>query len=276
MPKVRTSRSTPPPLGFEDIEPVLNALNNEMVSAQRDSQAGKRKDEALWPIFRLHHQRSRFVYQMFVSGRISKQVLDYCIEQQYADGALISKWKKPGYESLCCLRCLDTRSTTYSTTCICRVPRKDLEKGRLIECVQCGCRGCSSNDVSGADISLKRNRSSSDKETDRGTDNVEGIQYGHGNDDYYENDGENRYENEAENDYEDEQTEDQILNESHAKRRKTRDYDEDEQEFDDDHHHSNSSRTTPSSSSSSHSAHSSSSSSSSHSEPPRSSAEDVD
>ena len=32
------------------------------VSAENMDQAGKRKDELLWPIFRLHHQRSRYIW----------------------------------------------------------------------------------------------------------------------------------------------------------------------------------------------------------------------
>ncbi|RZL46701.1 MAG: hypothetical protein EOP00_14195, partial [Pedobacter sp.] len=27
--------------------------------------------------------------------------------------------------------------------CICRVPKSQIEQDRIIECVHCGCRGCS-------------------------------------------------------------------------------------------------------------------------------------
>ena len=45
-----------------------------------------------------------------------------------ADGNLIAKWKKQGYENLCCLRCIQTRDTNFATNCICRVPKAKLEE----------------------------------------------------------------------------------------------------------------------------------------------------
>uniref|UniRef100_A0A8B9KXU1 Protein BUD31 homolog n=1 Tax=Astyanax mexicanus TaxID=7994 RepID=A0A8B9KXU1_ASTMX len=65
------------------------------------------------------------------------------ILEGYADKNLIAKWKKQGYENLCCLRCIQTRDTNFGTNCICRVPKGKLEVGRIIECTHCGCRGCS-------------------------------------------------------------------------------------------------------------------------------------
>ena len=44
-----------------------------------------------------------------------------------ADKNLIAKWKKQGYENLCCLRCIQTRDTNFATNCICRVPKSKLE-----------------------------------------------------------------------------------------------------------------------------------------------------
>lgn len=41
---------------------------------------GKRKNEALWPVFQITWQRSRYVYDMhYVYKAISKDVLEYCI-----------------------------------------------------------------------------------------------------------------------------------------------------------------------------------------------------
>lgn len=37
----------------------------EFLSAETDPHEGKRKVEAMWPIFRLHHQRSRYIYDLF-------------------------------------------------------------------------------------------------------------------------------------------------------------------------------------------------------------------
>ena len=56
MPKIRTKRSAPPPEGWELLEPTLRELDARMREAEADSHDGKRKTQALWPIFRLHHQ----------------------------------------------------------------------------------------------------------------------------------------------------------------------------------------------------------------------------
>lgn len=55
------------------------------------------------------------------------ELYDYCIKEGYADKNLIAKWKKQGYENLCCLRCIQTRDTNFGTNCICRVPKGKLE-----------------------------------------------------------------------------------------------------------------------------------------------------
>ncbi|KMZ59566.1 hypothetical protein ZOSMA_67G00590 [Zostera marina] len=52
---------------------------------------------------------------------------------------------QPGYERLCCLRCIQPRDHNFQTTCVCRVP-KHLREEKAIECVHCGCRGCASGD----------------------------------------------------------------------------------------------------------------------------------
>jgi hypothetical protein len=64
-------------------------------SAENEPHEGKRKVEGLWPIFRLHHQRSRYVFDLYYKrSAISKELLDYCIKQGLADGNLIAKWRK--------------------------------------------------------------------------------------------------------------------------------------------------------------------------------------
>ena len=169
MPKLRTVRSSAssrhkrPPEGWELIEPTLEELEGKMREAETESHEGKRKVEALWPIFKIHHQRSRYIYDLYYRRKaISKgkyhqfityfqnlkeqlilELYDYCLKHKLADGNLIAKWKKQGYENLCCLRCIQTRDTNFATNCICRVPKSKLEEGKIVECVHCGCRGCS-------------------------------------------------------------------------------------------------------------------------------------
>eukprot|EP01054_Gregarina_sp_Poly1_P008593 Gregarina_sp_Poly_1__8592@NODE_50_length_17596_cov_118_903303_g43_i0_p9_GENE_NODE_50_length_17596_cov_118_903303_g43_i0NODE_50_length_17596_cov_118_903303_g43_i0_p9_ORF_typecomplete_len185_score26_51G10/PF01125_17/1_8e68_NODE_50_length_17596_cov_118_903303_g43_i01144812002 len=146
MPKVRTlDKKRRPPAGWELMESTLEELNARMREAEREPHEGKRKCEALWPIFRIHHQRSRYVYDMYFKKKaISKELYEWCLREGHADRFLIAKWKKTGYERLCCLRCIQTQSSAFGSTCICRVPKRDLADDKLIECVHCGCRGCAS------------------------------------------------------------------------------------------------------------------------------------
>ena len=64
MPKVRRSRKKAPE-GWELIEPTLEELDQKMSEAETESHEGKRKVEALWPIFKIHHQKSRYIYDLF-------------------------------------------------------------------------------------------------------------------------------------------------------------------------------------------------------------------
>jgi bud site selection protein 31 len=98
---------------------------------------------------------SRYIYDLYYEkAAISKPLYEWLLKNNYADAALIAKWKKQGYEKLCCLRCVQTKETNFSSTCICRVPKATLTKGDEesegggggIECVNCGCRGCASSD----------------------------------------------------------------------------------------------------------------------------------
>ncbi|WVZ68095.1 hypothetical protein U9M48_017083 [Paspalum notatum var. saurae] len=145
MPKIKTSRVKYPE-GWELIEPTIRELDAKMREAENDPHDGKRKCEALWPIFCISHQRSRYIYDLYYKRKeISQELYEFCLDQGYADRNLIAKWKKPGYERLCCLRCIQTRDHNFATTCVCRVP-KHLREEQVIECVHCGCRGCASGD----------------------------------------------------------------------------------------------------------------------------------
>ncbi|RNA38151.1 BUD31 -like protein [Brachionus plicatilis] len=140
---LRNKRKQPPD-GWELIEPTLDELEQKMREAESAPHEGKRRTEVLWPIFQIHHQRSRYIYELYHKRKaITKELYDYCINEKIADANLIAKWKKQGYENLCCLRCIQTRDTNFGTNCICRVPKAKMEEGKIIECVHCGCHGCS-------------------------------------------------------------------------------------------------------------------------------------
>lgn len=101
--------------------------------AETESHEGKRKQESLWPIFKIHHQKSRYIYDLFYRRKaISRELYNFCLDEKIADKNLIAKWKKPGYENLCCLRCIQTRDTNFGTNCICRVPKGKLEEVRVL------------------------------------------------------------------------------------------------------------------------------------------------
>ncbi|KAF8423504.1 cell cycle control protein cwf14 [Terfezia claveryi] len=98
MPPIRTSRNRkPPPEGFEEIEDTLLEFTNKMKDAENAPHEGKRKNESVWEIFRISHQRSRYIYDLYYSKEaISKALYDWLLKNGYADANLIAKWKKQG------------------------------------------------------------------------------------------------------------------------------------------------------------------------------------
>lgn len=119
--------------------------------AEAESTASKSQQESLWPIYQIHHQRSRYVYDLYYTkSAISQKLYQWLLKNRYADANLIAKWRKQGYEHLCCLRCIQSKDNIHGATCICRVPKKQLnggeKPGKPVQCVTCGCRGCASTD----------------------------------------------------------------------------------------------------------------------------------
>lgn len=78
---------------------------------------------------RINHTRSRYIYELYYKREaISKELYDWLLKQEYADAkwvdshcyncqdtlltsalSLIAKWKKAGYDKLCCARCIQSR-----------------------------------------------------------------------------------------------------------------------------------------------------------------------
>lgn len=72
------------------------------MTAENDTHDGKRKCETLWPIFKIAHQKSRYIFDLYHRRKeISKELYEFCLDQGYADRNLIAKWKK-----VCLLACL--------------------------------------------------------------------------------------------------------------------------------------------------------------------------
>ena len=147
---VRRSNKPPPP-GYDKIEPIIDALENELRDKVKESNLNKRNTESIWPIHQINWQRSRYVYDMYYThNQISKRVYDYCLKNKIADAGLIAKWKKPGYERLCSTYVINPANYKFGTTSICRVPLKDRgENAKKAQDPTTGCLGCASGDGAG-------------------------------------------------------------------------------------------------------------------------------
>jgi len=129
------------------LEDKLDEFEQRMREAVIETHEGKRRAETHWPIIKIHHQRSRYIYEMYKEKKkISKPVYEFCIQEKYADQNLVAKWKKSGFERLCCLQCIQPQDHNYQTVCICRVPKGKLAEDVVVECIHCGCKGCASGD----------------------------------------------------------------------------------------------------------------------------------
>nr|GEW63817.1 protein BUD31 homolog 2 [Tanacetum cinerariifolium]GEX43378.1 protein BUD31 homolog 2 [Tanacetum cinerariifolium] len=66
--------------------------------AENDPHDGKRKCEALWPVFKIAHEQSHHVFDLYHHRKeISAELLEFCLDQGYADRNLIAKWKKASF-----------------------------------------------------------------------------------------------------------------------------------------------------------------------------------
>lgn len=138
MPPVRSARNRkPPPDGFDDIEDTLLEFANKMKDAENASHEGKKRHEVLWPIFQISHQRmsfplagdivtynfrstgSRYIFELYYGKEaISKLLYDWLLKNGYADGNLIAKWKKQGYEKVRISRAAFKYSTYVEKTTV--------------------------------------------------------------------------------------------------------------------------------------------------------------
>ena len=141
------------PKGWDMIEPTLSELHQKLrdgkynlnfmsfniilsvlikcvlIIVENEPIEGKRKPEVHWPIYKLHHQMSRYVYELFYKKKeISRELYEFCLREKWADAALIAKWKKSGFERLCCVQCIQKGDSAFGKGCICRVPKSHLEE----------------------------------------------------------------------------------------------------------------------------------------------------
>lgn len=148
MPRLRTLNTKKAPEGWDDVLPQLEEFQSQMRDAVNEPHEGKRRNEATWPITKIHYERSRYIYELYYTRKaISRELYDYLLREKYADAALIAKWKKPGYEYLCSLQAIDKRNSNFGTTSICRVPLHLRKSGQTLPSVTTGCISCASQEA---------------------------------------------------------------------------------------------------------------------------------
>lgn len=147
----RWGKKRAPPPGFDVVEPTLEALENELRDQVKETNDGKRKVEAMWPVHQINWQKTRYIYDMYYTFKqITKPIFDYCVNQKLVDSALMAKWKKPGYERLCSTYVINPTNYKFGTTSLCRVPWKDRsEDQKQAQDPTTGCRGCASGKGAG-------------------------------------------------------------------------------------------------------------------------------
>jgi|TARA_B110000003_G_scaffold60163_1_gene60337 bud site selection protein 31 len=144
----RRLKGKQPPEGFDMIEHAIEDFENQMKDAVNEEHEGKRKNELSWRIHRIHWEKNRFVFDlMYKRKALKRELYDYLCREKIADQALISKWRKPGYENLCSLLSIQKSATNFGTASICRVPMASrAPQQRLTPNVKTGCISCCSGD----------------------------------------------------------------------------------------------------------------------------------
>jgi bud site selection protein 31 len=65
---------------------ILEDYGKKMRDAENESHEGKRRTESLWPIMRISHARSRYIYELYYEKEgISKELYDWLLKEGYAD-----------------------------------------------------------------------------------------------------------------------------------------------------------------------------------------------
>ena len=64
----------------------LDEYQRQMRDAETESHEGKRKDESVWPIMRITHTRSRWIYELYYKREaISDELYEWLCDEKYAD-----------------------------------------------------------------------------------------------------------------------------------------------------------------------------------------------
>lgn len=137
------ARKAPP--GMEKIQDKLQEFEARTRDVLNTPADDKRRNEITWPMHKLHYQKNRYLYDMQRRHEISKALLDYLVHEKIADGKLIAKWRRPGYETLCSLLVITKKNTNFGSVGVCRVKLRD-RRGQILPNVLTGCVSCASGD----------------------------------------------------------------------------------------------------------------------------------
>ncbi|PXF40345.1 Protein BUD31-like [Gracilariopsis chorda] len=141
---IKKTRKAPP--GIEKVLPTLEEFEAQTREALNAPPDDKRRNEIAWPMHKLHYQKNRYLFDMhFKQHKISKKLLDYLIKEKIADGKLIAKWRRPGYERLCSLQVVTKSNMNFGGVGVCRTPLKQ-RRGQILPNVLTGCVSCASGD----------------------------------------------------------------------------------------------------------------------------------
>ena len=143
--RVRMKLRKAPP-GVELISDKLEEFEVRTREALNEPIEDKRRNELSWSMHRIHYEKNRYLFDLhYKEHTISKKLLDYLIREKIADGKLMAKWRKPGYERLCSLLSITKSNTNFGTVSVCRTPLKD-RTGQILPSVLTGCVSCASGD----------------------------------------------------------------------------------------------------------------------------------
>ena len=98
------------------IEPTLVEFEplREAVNAARHEGKRKWRGELADPPH-LHYERNRYIYDLYYrQEKLSRQLYEFLVREKVVDGALISKWRKPGYEILCSMSAIQKGNTALA------------------------------------------------------------------------------------------------------------------------------------------------------------------
>ena len=144
----RRMKGKRPPEVWDLIESSIEDFESQMRDAVSEEHDGKRKNELTWRIHRVHWEKNRFLFDLrYKQKALSQELYEYLVREKIADGPLISKWRKPGYENLCSLLSIQKGDTNFGTASICRVPMGSRAPAqRLTPNIKTGCISCTSGD----------------------------------------------------------------------------------------------------------------------------------